>query len=230
MTRFHVAAFRSRIARRALACLLLTVTAAAVSGCKLVTVRPLNESGMPSGPSSSQQPFNAVAYVDGIWSSKVLPTAQEKAVELSLLLPAVKTDPEAAGKQYGKREGSSPYNFLVKGRGKVLSVNTGSRVGLALVDLVPLDGQPDVSIQIGPVLRGNAVRDAVGFISFNEFVNQLQFADVANELNERVLKTVLNGIDPATLAGKMVTLHGAYTLDGDAVIITPLKLEVGGEG
>lgn len=211
-----------------LTCLALLL-AVAVSGCKLVTVRPLNETGVPALPSSSQKVFDAVAYVDSIWAEKVLPTATQDAVALAELLPALKADAEAAGQKYGKREGSSqPWSFLVKGEGKIIEVDTTSRVGLARLDLAPLDGKADVAIQIGPVIRGNAVRDAVGFITFNQFVNQLQFADVANELNERVLKTVLSGIDLAALNGKQVKLHGAFNADGDQVLIVPLKLEVGG--
>ena len=36
------------------------------------------------------------------------------------------------------------------------------------------------AIQIGPVLRGTALRDALEFVRFTDFVNQFEFAGVAN--------------------------------------------------
>jgi predicted lipoprotein len=58
------------------------------------------------------------------------------------------------------------------------------------------------------VLRGTSLRDATGLVRFSDFVNQLQFADVGNELNERVLKTVLALAPLATLAGKSISFAG----------------------
>jgi predicted lipoprotein len=77
------------------------------------------------------------------------------------------------------------------------------------VDVAPYDGRADISIQIGPVLRGTALRDATGIVRFTDFVNQLQFADVANELNSRVLKTVLAPLDATKLKGRVVAFAGA---------------------
>ena len=71
------------------------------------------------------------------------------------------------------------------------------------------DGRADISIQIGPVLRGAALRDATGIVRFTDFVNQLQFADVGNELNGRVLKTVLAPLDATKLRGRVVAFAGA---------------------
>jgi predicted lipoprotein len=80
------------------------------------------------------------------------------------------------------------------------------------------------------VLRGTALRDATGLVRFTDFVNQLQFADVANELNDRVLKTVLSPVDRATLKGKTVSFVGALAADPDAAPplreVTPIRLKV----
>src|SRR5262249_9781919 len=103
---------------------------------------------------------------------------------------------------------NGPVYLAVKGEGRVIGIDTRSKVGLALVDVAPFDGKPDVTIQIGPVLRGSSLRDATGLVRFTDFVNQLQFADVANELNNRVLKTVLLPTPDATLAGKNVSFAG----------------------
>jgi len=45
-------------------------------------------------------------------------------------------------------------------------------------------------------------------VRFSDFVNQLQFADVGNELNDRVLKTVLAPVPLTHLAGKTIAFAG----------------------
>jgi predicted lipoprotein len=96
-----------------------------------------------------------------------------------------------------------------------------SRAGLALVDVPPFDQKPDISIQIGPVLRGTSLRDATGLVHFTDFLNQLQFADVGNELNDRVLKTVLAPLDIPKLKGRTVSFAG--TLAAEAKAEPPLR-------
>ena len=68
-----------------------------------------------------------------------------------------------------------------------------------------------VAIQVGPVLRGTALRDALGFVRFTDFVNQFDFAAVANALNERVLTTVLGPVDVRGLSGQRVSFTGAVS-------------------
>jgi predicted lipoprotein len=147
-------------------------------------------------------------------------------VDARTLLDALAKSPADALTRYGHREANGPTYFLVTGDGVATKVDTQSRVGLALIDVAPYDGKPDLSIQIGPVLRGASLRDATGVIRFTDFVNQLQFADVANELNDRVLKTVLSGVDPATLEGKKVSFAGTAAADSTIRELTPVRLTV----
>jgi ABC-type glutathione transport system ATPase component len=71
-----------------------------------------------------------------------------------------------------------------------------------------------VSLQVGPAINGTAIRDAAGFINFNQFVNQVDFADAATALNSEVKAKVLKGIDPKSLKGKKVSFTGAFTALG----------------
>jgi predicted lipoprotein len=201
-----------------------------LAGCTPWTIRPINGGGDSQGQGQGAVPgkpgFSAKAYIDSMWDSQVLPTAQEKAIDLQTLLTALKADPEKAKQQYGHREGQRPYNFLVKGEAKVLSVDTSSRSGRLKIDLAPGDGQEDAAIQIGPVIRGTSLRDALPFIQFNLFTNQLEYADVSNQLNERVVKDVVGKLDMSSLQGKTVEFQGAFTLSsGGDVLITPVKLQ-----
>jgi predicted lipoprotein len=65
-----------------------------------------------------------------------------------------------------------------------------------LVDVPPYDGQPDLKIDLGTAIRGTVLRDALSFIQFSQFVNQVDFAKVASALNVRAARAV-----QAALAG-----------------------------
>ena len=80
---------------------------------------------------------------------------------------------------------------------------------------------------IGPVILGTAVRDAAGFIEFSDFANQLQYADVAIELNRRVVAEVLGGVDLGGLEGKTIEFGGAWRRGGNGPdLLVPLRLIV----
>ena len=179
--------------------------AVCLASCVPWTVRPIGtETDAGSGPAVA----GPVEYVDSIWSAKLTPAVLNGAVDARVLLDALAASPADAAQRYGHREANGPVYFLVKGQGTVTVVDTRSRIGLALVDVAPYDGRADISIQIGPVLRGTALRDATGIVRFTDFVNQLQFADVANELNSRVMKTVIAPLDAAKLKGRVVAFAG----------------------
>ena len=75
--------------------------------------------------------------------------------------------------------------MFVKGTATVADVDRKSRIGLARLRLPWATDAQTAAIQIGPVLRGTALRDALDFVRFTDFVNQLEFAGVANALNDR---------------------------------------------
>jgi len=111
-------------------------------------------------------------------------------------------------------------------------VNLQSRVGVADVRIEGVAPPARISIQVGPVLRGTAVRDALEFVAFTEFANQSDFAAVANGLNDRVLTVVLAPLDLQSLQGRTISFVGAcaigvwrpdMTLD-----VVPVRLRVGG--
>jgi predicted lipoprotein len=187
-------------------------------------IRPLAErTGTGAGAQSGQAA--ASKFVDPIWTSKVLPTIEEKAQDVAKILPEIRVNPEAAGQKYGRREATNPYNYMVKGTGKVIEIHNQSQAGTATLEIPGHDEK--IALQIGPVIRGTALRDATGIVSFNEFSNQLDYADVSKEMNLRALKTAFANVDLASLAGKTVTFFGAFTFDPHSkspVLITPVKI------
>lgn len=198
---------------RALALTAVLMLAAFFAACVPWTVRPIGSADAETG---SVAPVTPAAYVDSMWAPRLLPAIENSAAPARTFLDAYAKSPVEALSRWGRRDSGGPVYLSIKGEGRVITVDTKSKVGLAMVDVAPFDGKPDLSIQIGPVLRGTSLRDATGLVRFTDFVNQLQFADVANELNDRVLKTVLSPIAPATLAGKMVSFAGTANAQPDS--------------
>ena len=168
------------------------------TACVPWTVRPIDDAGQ-----SADRPFDAAAYVESIWQSRVMPAAAQ-AGDFAVLVPC-----------------SSPC--MVKGQARVVRVDTSSRAGIAIVDV---GGGRTAALQIGPVIRGTALRDALPFIQFSQFVNQLQFARVGNALNDRAGKA-LAGLDAEHLQGAEVAFSGAAAwTPGQPPEVVPVTLSV----
>jgi predicted lipoprotein len=191
-------------------------------GCKIVRNKDKAQGAAANGG------FDADAYVNGLWDAKVMPQVRDHAAEIVTVLDALAKDPDAAGAQYGHRaeaEGAA-WNFIVQGKGKVIKADTASRRGILVV---ALDGDPagrSVSLQVGPVVFGSAFRDALPFVSFNDFVNQIDYAQVSRKLNDRATETARKGFDPAQAEGKAIAFRGAMANPaGGEVQVTAITLE-----
>ena len=188
---------------------------------------------VPAGQAKSQgaagsAAFDAKTYVQSIWDSKVVPTVQKDAVPASELLPALDASQDAASKKYGNQAGTgSPYAFLVKGAGTVTAVDQEAPTHPLTVKLDGLSGKTaNVQVVTGPVIAGTALRDAVKFITFGNFTNQLDYADAATELNNKVKADVLSKVRAKELVGKKVSFAGAFSLVAPGVVvIVPTQLQ-----
>jgi predicted lipoprotein len=178
-------------------------------------------------PIQTSQPslFDAVAYVTGAWP-RVLEEAERTALDIQAARSAAAA-PRGGGAPLSHRP------VFVKVAGVVTEVDRRSRVGVA--HLRTGTGSPVlIAIQVGPVMRGTALRDAVSFLSFTDFANQSEFAAISNALNDRVLRDVLGALDVASLQGRTVTVIGAASFAGDGdgrpVDLVPVTLRVEGGG
>jgi predicted lipoprotein len=167
--------------------------------------------------------FDAAAYGEENYASTVKPAIEEDPVDLATLVPLLDEDPDAAGEQYGKRQGTSPYTYSV-----TLTGTAGEPAGGLMPVTVP--GVPKstrIAVQVGPAINGTALRDATGLVSFNDFVNQVEYADAATALNTEMKADLLEGLDPASLVGQEVTVVGATApLNPEVITVTPVSIEV----
>ncbi|SDO91285.1 Predicted lipoprotein [Nakamurella panacisegetis] len=200
---------------------LLAAAVVFLAGCSMPGLWTYESNGQGTSGAGA---FDATTYVDGIWSSKVVTTVEQKAVDAATLLPAIKADKAAAATKYGvaaTATGGSP-TFLIKGSGKVTKLDATNPNGPVTVSV----GGQDVQIVTGPVIIGTALRDAVG-ITFSEFTNQIDYQNVGTQLNNRVKKDVVAPVKSSLAVGKTVAFDGVFTLlSPTSISIVPTKLAV----
>lgn len=190
--------------------------------------------------------FDPVAYVDGIWDTQLIPTFNEKAVELPKILSEMKpgadgTAPKdeliAIANKYGSITVGEAHVYMVKGSGKIVAVNAETSLGTAEVALDGYEGPIKVLLYVGTRIPSDetSVRDAVGFITFGDFKEQTEYGKAASEINKRVLSTVLSGVERESLTGKTITFKGAFNIrtfnliqiDLKEIRIVPVEIELG---
>jgi predicted lipoprotein len=201
------------------------VVAVALLAAIAATTTTVSASDPKAVAAAGGSTFDAVEYATEHYDSEVVPNIQDNAVEITELLPQVIDDPQAAGEKFGHRAGvSSPYAYPVKGEGVAGKVN-GTLLPLTIEGL---PGDVQVMLQIGPAINGTALRDATGLVDFNDFLNQIEYANAATELNNKVKSDVLKNFDAAGAEGKSVRFVGAfaYGSNPNVIQVTPVELEV----
>jgi len=169
------------------------------------TVVDLDENGKPIMPADP----NAKASFDNqtpqqiaqqTWQPRILDAAKSHALDASALSTQLKTPSDNA------------QSVFVRLSGKVERVEASNANEQKLV--MTVNGQP-LAIQVGPVMRGNAIRDAAGF-RFDEFTNQVQYAQLSRALNREAVKHLPKVDD--SWSGKNATLLFATTLTGGKAV------------
>ena len=183
-----------------------------------------------AGAGKSAAAFDPAKMVADIWPTKVVPYMEKKAGPFAEVRDLAAKSPDEAGAKYGYREDATgmPWTLVVRIEGVIVAANTESRAATIGVDATG-KGAADATVQIGPAMRGTAIRDALSFVSFNDFTNQIDFAQFGKAFNTYVDKTVLAKLPRDALIGRKVTVLGAYPLGaaGDIPLVTPVGISIG---
>ncbi|MBB3458567.1 putative lipoprotein [Rhizobium sp. BK313] len=202
------------------------ILAAALPGCKIIKTPTAEEKAAQAAKSA----FDPAAKVDAIWQSQAVPDLEKRAGDLKTVMRAVASNPDEAGAKFGnpRKQSTSPWTYAVKLTGKVVAADTATRAATLDVD-VDGDGKADAKVQIGPAIRGTALRDALDFVDFNEFKNQIEWAQFGKAFNEKANTSFLAALPRDGLTGKTVDVTGAFPLptSGQLPLITPSALTLG---
>ncbi|KQW31628.1 hypothetical protein ASE36_05175 [Rhizobium sp. Root274] len=190
--------------------------ALSLSGCKLVKTEGADE--------ASADPI--ATLVSETFDAKLVPALSEKAVDLAVLRDAAKAGLDQAGGKYGLRVGGAGggWNFPVKGKGKVIAENRASKAAVADID-IDGDGTSDLTLQLGPVVKGSALRDATSLYDFSAFRDQIEYARLGRALNDRAVSTIPAD---APISGKTIEFLGATVLRSptEKPLVTPVSIKV----
>lgn len=203
--------------------LVLAVTASSLTGC--VKVVKIGEEGKITGEIA----FNADSNVETIWQSNAVPDLTEKAVDLNMFLTESKGNLKTLAEKYGKYSMGSTgeLNYVVKGTAEITKVDTTKKNGVMELKLQGYEGPESIQLQIGSVFRGSAVRDSISFIKYEDYKNQVQWANVSQSIHSIIQKQVIDPLNVSSLTGKTVEFVGCFTVDGnDKLLITPVQLTV----
>lgn len=193
-----------------------------------VTVVPIDSGPTEGNIDVNSDNFDPQDYIDSIFQSDVVPVLKENSIDLPEIFLAAGGDLKSVGDKYGIRadEGNA-YNFLVKGTATVTEVNTEKRVGYAIIAVDGYSGSEIFKIQIGPVFKGTSIRDCMPMIKFDDFKNQVVYAELATAIHVNLSSNLFSTIDIESLEGKTIEFYGALTDNGSTeIVITPFVLEI----
>ncbi|MFY0633706.1 MAG: DUF2291 domain-containing protein [Vannielia sp.] len=194
-----------------------------VAGCKIVYDSDKDETEIPAGPEGDDA--RNEARLEETFEPQLLPHIRDTALDVGELRRQIAADLEAAGTAHAQRGtgAGAAWNFPVRGTGVVVEANLESRARTLGLDTDD-DAAADVTLQLGPVIKGTALRDGVPFYNFDDFRDQIEYAKLSRALNDRITASiVLPEGDPL---GRTVTFLGITPLRaaGDEVIVTPAEL------
>ena len=210
-------------------CLAAVAVGLLASSCRLIPtadIPSLVNAGAPNGGGA----FDPDKRVAEIWLAKVVPYFEKKAGNLLEVRDLAAKSLDDAGAQFGYRAKSenTPWTLMVKFDGVIVAADTESRASTISVDATG-KGKTDAIVQIGPAMRGTAIRDALDFVSFGDFTNQIDFARFGKAFNTYVNQTTLEKLPREALVGRKVTVLGAYPFvsAAETPFVTPVEVTIG---
>ena len=180
---------------------------------------------------TGEKVFDPSEVAKNFWKEKSKAYFEKEAVDLVTLLTEANGDFSSVAKKYGHYSmgDSGALSFIVKGSGKITEVKNKLRSGFFVFDL---NGNPSedikTRIQVGPVFKGSAVRDSISLINYDDYKNQIEWAEVSKALHDKVLSDIIAPVKPGELAGKKIEFIGCFTVGSqpDTLHITPVSIKV----
>lgn len=211
---------------RILLLVLVMASIVALGGCNLYTVVPMiaeEKEGIVAN--QGDKDFDVNAFVDSKWA-EINDYSNQNANKLEDVVALYLTDKKACAEKYISKQvdEANAATFIVSGQAVILDVNRESKAGTMSIDIAPFDGTADAYVQVGPVYKNNTVRDAMPFLSFQDFKNQLTYGEIGKTINAYIDKNIVTAADVDNHVGDQIDLTGIFQ-DGEKVVITPVSIK-----
>jgi predicted lipoprotein len=169
--------------------------------------------------------FDASLYALEYWEQGIIP-AINNAIDFAELMNLLERNPDQAFSDHSHALGIGNIRyFMVKGDGKVVSVNENN------VTLAIQTGDKQTEVQLETeFVYGNAIRDAVGAINLAEFPNTMHLNQVSAEVNKIIRQQVIPPFLKQVKNNSCVKFAGAIELnqkylDLNSIEIIPVSIE-----
>ncbi|MGO3408744.1 DUF2291 family protein [Marinomonas sp.] len=180
------------------------------------TVTDLDENGnpiIPKGPNAvvGYEHLSLSEVADMLWAPKVLPEAKTDFVSWDHIKS-----------QLDAQQITEKNSVFVRLNGVIDAVELGKHRGVIRLNL----GDRSVDLQVGRIIKGNAIRDASKFVLFDDFKNQIRFAQISRELNKRAMTTT--GTPEESWVGQKATVIAAITISDNRIRdAVPIQVNLG---
>lgn len=168
--------------------------------------------------------FDASAFAHDLWENELIPHL-DKAIEADRLITLLATEPHQTFEKYSNALGIGSIRFfLIRGQGEAIAIDE-NHVTIGI-------GTEGRQVRVATeYIFGNAVRDASGLVSINEFTNTMDFNNVSAELNEIIRDEVLPSFKARIKQGDQVAFVGAIEMNRermhlDRIEVIPISLEI----
>lgn len=173
--------------------------------------------------------FDPTTVATNFWQNNADEYFAKNAVDFNTLVAEAGGDFTTLASKYGHYSmgDSGELSFIIKGTGTVETVKNKLRAGYLSLKLDGYEGNTQIRLQIGPVFKGSAVRDTISLISYKDYKNQIEWAQVSVAFHDLISKNVLAPIDMAAAEGKKVEFIGCFTVGRPSqILITPVALKI----
>ncbi len=184
-----------------------------LTACTVVDLDANGKPIMPKDPNAkpSYRDQTPQQIAESSWDSRVKQPADKQALSWA----------DMETKSHTVKAGAAESVF-VRAAGTVTAFDSSNERERKLT--MTINGKP-VQVQIGPVLRSNAIRDAAGF-RFEEFTNQVQYAQLTKALNRHAVQQ-LPQVD-ASWVGKPAQALLAVSIEpGKVADVVAVQLQQG---
>lgn len=196
-----------------------------LGGCKIVMDVPEDEQAIAADASGDDARIEI--RLDDTFDTELLPLVRENALPIGSFRTDLAKGVDLLGAEHGNRGAGAgaAWNFPVSGEGTVVEARLDTRARWVGLDTTG-DGETDTTLQLGPVIKGTAMRDVAPFFRFDDFRDQIEFAKLGRAINDRLSASI--AVPEGDLVGQKIRFTGVVPLRSaeEDLVVTPTDVEV----